>query len=193
MVTHLPTLPAGAPLAEVFRRFPATSLPIVEYHEVVMRAPGPFDLGQRELIAAYVSGINACDYCHGVHAQVAKRYGIEVCVLEAALRDLDTAPVEDRMRPVLRFVGKLTRTPALVTQADANEVYSAGWDETALHVATMVCALFNFMNRMVEGHGITAGPQYYAESGTRLHDIGYGGLARLVAADSPTNPDARTA
>jgi hypothetical protein len=84
------------------------------------------------------------------------------------------------MRPVLRYVGKLTRTPSAVGRADAEEVLAAGWDERALHHAVMVCALFNFMNRMVEGHGISAGPDYFAESGERLKNVGYAGLNRLV-------------
>ena len=84
------------------------------------------------------------------------------------------------MRPVLRYVDKLTRTPAAITRADAEEVLAAGWDERALHYAVMVCALFNFMNRMVEGHGITAGPEYFAKSGERLNEIGYAGLNGLL-------------
>lgn len=177
---YLPSLPADAMLMSVFQRFPETSLPVIDYHEVVMRGPAPFDLGQRELIAAYVSGLNSCDYCHGVHDRVAQEHGVPAEVLAGALRDLDTAPVEDRMRPVLRYVGKLTLTPSRMTQQDADAVFDAGWDETALHYAVMVCALFNFMNRMVEGHGITAGPAYFAQSARRLRDIGYAGLADLV-------------
>lgn len=46
----------------------------------------------------------------------------------------------------------------MMTEADANRVYAAGWDEQALFDAVSVCALFNFMNRIVEGSGIKANP-----------------------------------
>lgn len=61
------------------------------------------------------------------------------------LADLATAEIEDRMRPLLSYLAKLTRDPARVSPADARAVLAAGWDERALHDAVSVCALFNFM------------------------------------------------
>ncbi|HEY7593872.1 MAG TPA: peroxidase [Actinophytocola sp.] len=181
-MSYLSSLPDDAVLMDVFKLHPRTSRPLLDYHEVVMRGPAPFTVAERELIAAYVSGVNSCGYCHGVHAVTAEVCGIAEGAAPAAVADLDTAPVPERMRPVLRYAGKLTRTPAAITRADAEEVLAAGWDEEALHFAVMVCALFNFMNRMVEGHGITAGPEYFAKSGQRLKDTGYAGLNRLLDA-----------
>lgn len=179
-MSHLSSLPDDAVLMDVFRRYPETSRPLLDYHEVVMRGPSPFSAGERELIAAYVSGLNSCGYCHGVHTVTAEVCGIPDGAAPSAVTDLDTAPVDARMRPVLRYVGKLTRTPAEITSADAAEVFAAGWDDRALHDAVMVCALFNFMNRMVEGHGITANADYFAMSGRRLVEVGYAGLNRLL-------------
>lgn len=181
-MSYLNSLPDDAVLMDVFKRFPETSRPLLDYHEVVMRGPSPFSVAERELIAAYVSGVNSCGYCHGVHTVTAEACGIPQGAVPAAVIDLDAAPVAENLRPVLRYVGKLTRTPAELTRADAEEVLAAGWDESALHSAVMVCALFNFMNRMVEGHGITAGPDYFAKSGQRLKDVGYAGLSRLLEA-----------
>lgn len=179
-MTHLSSLPDDAVLMDVFRAYPETSLPLLDYHEVVMRGPSPFTVGERELIAAYVSGVNACGYCHGVHTVTAQACGVAEGAAPAAVADVDTVLVDDRMRPVLRFTGKLTRDPSSVTPADAQAVLAAGWDERALHHAIMVCALFNFMNRMVEGHGISAAADYFATSGRRLADVGYAGLKTIV-------------
>ena len=49
-----------------------------------------------------------------------------------------------------------------------------------MHDAVSVCALFNFMNRMVNGLGITADDNYFALSGNRLHDVGYTGLHAMM-------------
>ena len=62
------------------------------------------------------------------------------------------------MKPLLAYVGKLTRTPAMMIQADADRVYAAGWDERALFDAVSICGLFNLMNRIVEGSGIKSNP-----------------------------------
>jgi uncharacterized peroxidase-related enzyme len=138
-------------------------------------------VAERELLAAYVSGLNDCSYCSGIHTATAEAFGIEPGLLEAALADLDAAPVPEKMKPLLRYVATLTRTPARITPADAEPVRAAGWTDQALHDAIMVCALFNFMNRMVDGHGIRADAAYAQVSARRLHDVGYAGLSDVLA------------
>ena len=179
-MTYLKSLPEDAVLLQVFRAHPETARPLMDFHELIMRRPSAFTAAERELIAAYVSGVNACGYCHGVHTKTAEAFGVPAGVLEAALADLDTAPIEDKLRPVLRYVGKLTSSPSRMTAADAEAVFAAGWDEQALYDAVLVCALFNFMNRMVDGLGITADEAYFEKSGNRLQEMGYAGLATLL-------------
>jgi len=179
-MSHLTSLPDDTALLQIFEAYPDTARVLLPLHEQVMRAPSPFTPGERELIAAYVSGLNACTYCNSIHTVTAREFGVPEQVLAAVLDDLDTAPVDERMRPVLRYLGKLTRTPAAVREADARAVYDAGWDERALHDAVLVCALFNFMNRMVDGLGVHVGRQYAEISGRRLHEGGYLGLLRLL-------------
>lgn len=41
-----------------------------------------------------------------------------------------------------------------MVQADADAIFEAGWDERAFQDVVMVCAMFNFMNRLVDGFGI---------------------------------------
>jgi uncharacterized peroxidase-related enzyme len=179
-MSFLRSLPDDAVLMQVFKQHPESAKPLIAFHDVLMRSPSPFTDGERELIAAYVSGVNGCTYCHGVHTATAEAFGVEPGLLAALLSDVDTAPVDDRLRPVLRYVGKLTATPAKMTQADADAVFAAGWADDALYAAVMVCALFNFMNRMVDGLGIVTNPSYFAESGERLRRIGYNGLLAMI-------------
>jgi hypothetical protein len=90
--------------------------------------------------------------------------------------DVDAAPVDARMKPVLRYVRKLTQTPSRMTPRDAEAVFAAGWDERALHDAVSVCALFNLMNRLVEGLGIEADAGYFGVAVQRLATQGYASL-----------------
>jgi uncharacterized peroxidase-related enzyme len=179
-MSYLTSLPEDAALLQVFEAYPDTARVLLPLHEQVMRAPSPFTPGERELIAAYVSGLNACTYCNSIHTVTACAFGVPEDMLAAALKDLETAPVDERMRPVLRYLGKLTLTPSAIREADARAVYEAGWDERALHDAVLVCALFNFMNRMVDGLGIRVPPEYAELSGRRLHEGGYLGLLHLL-------------
>lgn len=179
-MSYLPSLPTDAVLLDVFRAYPDTAGPLLDYHEALLRGPSPLSVAERELIAAYVSGLNSCGYCHGVHTATAAAFGIAEETLRALLTDLDTAPVDERLTPLLAYVGKLTRTPSRMTEADAAAVLAAGWDERALHDAVSVCALFNLMNRLVDGLGIAAGPDYFTRSARRLADGGYAGLKTLL-------------
>jgi uncharacterized peroxidase-related enzyme len=185
-VSYLASPPERAVLLDVFRVFPRMARPLLAYHEALLRGPSPLSVAERETIAAYVSGLNACRYCHGVHAATAAAFGIDERLLVGLLADLDTAGVDQRLKPLLRYVGKLTEAPAKITASDAEAVYAAGWDETALHDAVSVCALFNMMNRLVEGLGIDADDAYFRLSSGRLVEHGYAGLlAHLAEPDQP--------
>lgn len=150
-----PSLPEDASLGTVMRAFPDTLGPWCDYESRVMRGPSPLSAAERELIAAYVSGLNACAYCHNAHTVFARAYGIDPDVIDALMADIETAPIEPKIKPVLAFAGKLTQTPARMTEADAQAVYDQGWSERALFDAIQVCGVFNLVNRMVEGTGVT--------------------------------------
>src|SRR5438128_8957671 len=76
-MAYLPSMPKDASLLDVFRMFPETNEPLIAFHESLLRGPSPFTEGERELVAAYVSGLNGCRYCHVVHTATAERLGIE--------------------------------------------------------------------------------------------------------------------
>lgn len=166
----LPSLKADATLLDLFKAFPESSKPLIELNEALLRGPSPFSEGERELIATYVSGLNLCGYCHGVHAATAERLGIGRDALAGNLGD---AAVPERMMPVLRYAEKLTRSPDGMTKSDAEAILAAGWDETALYHTVAVTALFNFMNRLVEGLGIELSQPYVEQASKRLAERGY--------------------
>lgn len=179
-MSFLPSLRAGASLLDVFRAFPETSKPLIEFHEVLLRGPSPFTEAERELIAAYVSGLNRCRYCHGVHTATAERLGVPQGAVQKLVEGAETAEVSEKMKPILRYAQKLTDAPAGVTKADADAVFAAGWDETALYHTVAVTALFNFMNRLVEGLGIALDPAYVKPAAERLADRGYLPLIEML-------------
>ncbi len=166
-MSRFPSLPERPTLADVFRRFPDGAKVLCEYHDIVLRGPSPLTVAQRELIAAYVSGINACNYCHGAHRIIAEVHGMEPALFERLVADPAGAGVEPQLLPLLSYARKLTNAPARMTDADAQAVYAAGWDEQALYHAILICALFNFMNRVVDGCGVVTDPTVQAEQRVR--------------------------
>ncbi len=188
-MAYLKQLPAGAALLDVFKAYPHSFIPLIEYHQRLLRDPSPFSVAERELIAAFVSATNACAYCAGVHEATARAFGIEASILEALLAGVDSAPVSEKLKPVLRYVRKLTQTPARMTAQDADAIFAAGWDDRALHDAVAICGLFNCMNRLVEGFGIVVSPDYFNVSSRRLASAeGY--LALVEILKHPPTPSA---
>jgi len=152
----LPSLQADAVLLHMFQRTQEASSKLIECHEVLMRGASPLSAADRELIAGFVSGLNACQYCSGVHVATAEACGVEPGLIAQLVDgDIDSSPVADGLKPILQYVKKLTEQPSRMTQVDADRVFAAGWNEQALHDAVSVCALFNFMNRLVEGPACT--------------------------------------
>lgn len=176
----LESLPADAGVRHILQLNKSAGRALIEFHQALLRGDSPLSPAQLELIAAYVSELNSCRYCYGVHSETARSFGLEPGVLEAMLADLDAAPVESNMRPLLRYAYKLTLNPAKMTQADADAVFAAGWSERALHDAVLTIGLFNFMNRLLEGHGCKGAPEIYATRGKALMDEGYAPLLKLL-------------
>ncbi|OFW99222.1 MAG: hypothetical protein A3E78_13040 [Alphaproteobacteria bacterium RIFCSPHIGHO2_12_FULL_63_12] len=149
-----PSLPDTPHLADVYRRFPEHVKPLLDYHDRLLRGESPLTVGERELIAAYVSGLNACNFCYGAHKLYADIFGFDASIVEQMVADLETAPIDEKLKPLLRYAAKLKSLPPKLTPADARAVYDAGWTERALFDAIEIAALFNYMNRIIEGTGV---------------------------------------
>jgi len=169
----LRSLPENATLADLRQTYADLLEKLRPYGHRLMRGPSPLTPGQRELIAAFVSSVNSCRYCHGAHSLVARAFGVDEAVLAGSLDNTDRAPIDARLKPILRYVRKLTETPSRMTAADAAAVYDTGWDDEALLHAIAVCAYFNNMNRLVEGAGIVGTAEEYSVAAQRLVEHGY--------------------
>ena len=110
----------------------------------------------RELIIIYASALNHCDFCYNADKVKSAALGINEVIVEQLKTDIDSANVDEKLKPVLRFVKKLTLTPGEITSADAQYIFAAGWDEQAFLDSVCLCAIVNCMNRFVMGIGADA-------------------------------------
>ncbi len=178
-------LPENAAISDVFLNRPQTYVHLARFSEAVLRGPSPLSVAERELIAAYCSALNACRFCVGVHAAAATAFGIDGALVDRLVEDPARAAVDDKLKPILAFVKKLTRSPSRVIQADADAVVAAGWEEDALHDAIAVCSLFNMYNRIVEGHGITGADKPFEVIAGFLKDHGYVARFKNLETEKP--------
>jgi uncharacterized peroxidase-related enzyme len=122
--------------------------------QVLMHDQAPLSPGLRELIAAYTSSLNQCEFCMKAHGTVAAKLLDDEELVWSAIRNLEASKLGEKEKALLRFVRTITLAPALITAADTAELNAAGWDDAAIFYAISACALFNFYNRWVMASGV---------------------------------------
>lgn len=147
---------------------------LCELSHQVMFAEAPLSQRLRELIAAYTSALNRCDFCRNAHAAVAAHlYGSEDFV-RSVLRDPEGSSLNEQEKALLRFVRKLTLHSGEVVESDIDTLKGAGWDEVQIYYAIFACALFNFYNRFVSGNGVKpVSDETFRRLSERMARIGY--------------------
>lgn len=138
-----------------------------------MRGPSAWTIGERELMAAYVSKINECPFCIAAHTATA-----DICyddtTAAATLADLDTAPISEPLRATLRLIGRLTREHS-INADDVRTVLAAGVTPAQVKDALAVSLVFNITDRLANAFDFEmAGPAAMEAGARHLVKRGYG-------------------
>jgi uncharacterized peroxidase-related enzyme len=145
-----------------------------EFTQEAMRGPSDWSVGDRELMAAYVSEVNGTAFCIGAHSACARLAYQDESRVAAVLADLDAAPIEEPLRATLRMLGKLTRD-GTVGADDVRDVLAAGVSPKQVQDALAVCAAFTITDRLADAFGFEvldrdgfdAGAEYLLKRGYR--------------------------
>lgn len=148
--------------------------PLDSFSQHVMRGHSELSVAQRELIAAFVSALNACQFCFGSHNVVAQHFGVDPELVEAMLISVDESSVTARLKPIMRYVKTLTATPSQIVKSDIEAILAEGWSEVVVEDVIAIVCLFNFYNRLLDGHGVKGSKAVYAFAGEHLSKHGYG-------------------
>ena len=142
-------------------------------HEA-MRGPSAWSVGDRELMAAYVSKVNGSAFCIGAHTATAGQAYQDGAKVQAVLANLESAPIQEPLRATLRMLGKLT-AEGEVSADDMRQVLSAGVSPQQIEDALAVCVAFNTTDRLADAfgfevlsaEGFEAGAKYLLKRGYR--------------------------
>jgi AhpD family alkylhydroperoxidase len=144
-----------------------------EFTHEAMRGPSAWSIGDRELMAAYVSKVNESAFCIGAHTATATQAYQDGPRVAAVLADLESAPVEEPLRATLRMLGKLTRE-GMVGAGDMREVLAAGVSPQQVEDALAVCTAFNTTDRLADAFGFELlSPEGYEAGAKYLLKRGY--------------------
>jgi uncharacterized peroxidase-related enzyme len=165
-------VPEGVPGIRSLVMFrPETGKPLYELAQVLLRGESTLTPAERELIAAYVSYRNNCTFCYSSHAAAARYlYEDEAAIVDEVLKDMQQAPVSDKLKALLNIAGKVQILGTEVKQADIDAARELGATDRELHDTVLIAASFSMFNRYVDGLAslTPTDPEAYAEMGVRM-------------------------
>jgi uncharacterized peroxidase-related enzyme len=156
---------------------PETGKPLNALAEVLLRGPHTLSRGERELIAAYVSGLNECVFCCSSHSAFAAAQLPEgMALVEAVRADPATAAVSDKLRALLQIAAAVREDGRKVTDALVAAARTEGATDIEIHDTVLIAAAFCMFNRYVDGLATFApsDPAAYAGMAERIVNEGYG-------------------
>jgi alkylhydroperoxidase family enzyme len=80
----------------------------------------------------------------------------DAALVESVLADVESCRLDEHHKALFRFLDKMNRESATLTDRDLDVVRAAGWTDGALYFAITVCAFFNFHNRWIDATGVHA-------------------------------------
>lgn len=177
-MSHI-VVPEGAPgIIGPMKAFPEAARHLNALAEHLLRSGESLTPAEREMIAAYVSRGNECEFCSNVHAAVARHHlGPAAELMDWVLTDPSRAPVGEKLKALLAIADKVRQGGRRVTAADVARARREGADDRAVHDTVLIAAAFCMFNRYVDGLDTFApsDPKAYAASGARLGTNGYVG------------------
>ncbi|MGW0481468.1 carboxymuconolactone decarboxylase family protein [Nonomuraea sp. NPDC003214] len=175
------TIDSGMPgIRGLFAFRPETARPLNALAEVLLRGDSTLTRGERELIAAYVSGLNACSYCTASHSAFAAAQLPEGADLVAAVHaDAASAPVTPKLRALLAIAAAVQRGGKNVTGELVAAAEAEGATEVEIHDTVLIAAAFCMFNRYVDGLATDTpdDDSFYAASAERIVERGYTSVA----------------
>ncbi|MFC4034337.1 carboxymuconolactone decarboxylase family protein [Streptomyces polygonati] len=156
---------------------PETAKPLNMLAEQLLRGEHSLTAGERELIAAYVSGLNECQFCCSSHsAFAAAQLEGGMHLVDQVRADVVQAPVTAKMRALLQIAGTVRDDGRKVTTELVDAARAEGATDVEIHDTVLIAAAFCMFNRYVDGLGTLAptDPEVYANAAQRIISVGYG-------------------
>jgi uncharacterized peroxidase-related enzyme len=130
---------------------PRTGKALLALAEALLRCDEGLTRGERELIAAFVSRGNGCEFCERSHAAVAfLELGTDHHHVEVAVADPTAAPLGPKLHALLELAEKVRSDGRLVTDDDVQRARAAGATDVEIHDTVLIAAAFCMYNRYVD-------------------------------------------
>lgn len=132
---------AYAQRPEHFRAF-------MQYHDVLMRAPGGLSRAEREAIVVAVSAENRCLYCVVAHGAALRVIGADPVLADQIAINWRTADLTPRWRAMLSFASRVNEPGFFASAAELEALQAAGFGDDDVWDIAAIASFFGFSNRL---------------------------------------------
>ena len=169
-------VPEGLPGIRGLLAFrPETAKPLGDLANALLHNPSPLTPGERELIAAYVSDLNDCRYCHASHAAIAACHLQDETLVGSVVETPESSQVSEKLKALLALAGRVQQGGRAVRDTDIDRAKRAGATDVEIHDTVLIAAAFCMFNRYVDGLGTSTptDPAGYRERAMFVATHGY--------------------
>ncbi|MBK7887140.1 MAG: carboxymuconolactone decarboxylase family protein [Bacteroidetes bacterium] len=148
----------------------ATGKALSNLAHTLLHGPSGLNPGERELIAAYVSKLNNCEFCCNSHTSAMQVHlnGQSEAALDF-LRNNESVHLSEKLIFLLKIAEKVRMSGTAVLQTDIDFARKSGATDEDIHDTILIAAAFCMFNRYVDGLGTEkATAQEYQEMGQRM-------------------------
>jgi uncharacterized peroxidase-related enzyme len=109
-------------------------------------------MADRELIAAHVSYLNDCFYCHQSHGAIAVCYlDGNTGLVDQVKKDYANAAISDKLKALLSIAASVQKGGKFVTTVQVETAKKLGATDRDIHDTVLIAAAFCMFNRYVDG------------------------------------------
>lgn len=145
----------------------------LRFSRSLMRGRSDWTPGERELLAAFVSHLNQCRYCVGIHMETAA-LGLARKVDIRTLEQWRESGFGERLNAAFELLEKRAAAPDSLRHEDFDRARMAGLSDGALHDLLAIGFMFDLVNRLADVFGFTTvDDEGRRKTAAILHRIGY--------------------
>jgi uncharacterized peroxidase-related enzyme len=128
---------------------------MIDLSSTLLFADGHLTRQQKEMIATYISKLNACPYCLDSHGFFLLVHGApEETAVKIIAGEIDGAAISDAERQLLLYVEKVDRESFKTTKEDVQQLRDLGWRVEQIAEAVHVAAMMGLCNRVANAFGL---------------------------------------
>ncbi|WP_263359229.1 carboxymuconolactone decarboxylase family protein [Acidicapsa ligni] len=144
-------------ILKCFATHPPMLRHMMDLAESLLFADGHLNRRHKEMIATFVSTLNACVYCADSHGYFLRMHGGSselLCALQQ--NDIASSTLTTAEQALLKFAARVNDDSQEIRAIEIDVLKQAGWDEAQIAEAIHIVALFATFNRVANAFGLSS-------------------------------------